>query len=87
MRNGAEQALSFVDLKDGERNFFASADLRAERANSDLLPCEIVADTYLGEVFEDALDVCDDRKASNCGAHGTHRARVSCLEVAGADIV
>lgn len=47
LRNDAERTLDFVDLDDGEPEFFASVAVRVERANGDLLPFSIVLDGNL----------------------------------------
>lgn len=81
LRNGAKRILDFIDLQDGELDFFPSVDLQFERANGDLFSCDVVVDRNLEDVFETALDVPNDRKVranEECrlntgqGAHGTH---------------
>lgn len=84
-RNGAEGSLDFHDLEDEEPSFLSTGGLQVERANSDLLVCNIIVHRNLEDVFETALDVGHNRRvraSGGCrlrtgrGSYGMHCAEV-----------
>lgn len=91
-RNGMEQILDFVDLKDGELNFFAFVGLRVKRANGDPFPYFIVVDRDVDDFFSTVLDVglhgrvwANGNRGSTTGREscGTHCAGNTCVEAGG----
>lgn len=92
---GAELNLRFVDLKDDEPDFLASLDLQVERADGDLLLCDIIFDTNFSKIVGIAfnarlylamLAVGKLRLRAKQGVHGTHCAKVTPGKASGVEI-
>lgn len=61
LRNSAKRSLDIKDLEDSKPDLFECVEQQVERANSDVLPCSIVADCIPGDVVGNALHVSHDR--------------------------